>query len=117
MASYPFRQSVTPRLIPVLFRLSFSMNSGCPGLPRSSKPISCFTERIFSPPPCERASIERDAYRTMFSLDDETLKNGGESILTSKGDLGQLLFWRSSPLTVRVVVLSCVWFKTSMSQA
>ncbi|WP_354172764.1 MULTISPECIES: AAA family ATPase [unclassified Bradyrhizobium] len=93
------------------------MNPGCHGLPRSSKPISCFAERIFSPPPCKRASIERDAYCTMFSLDDETPNNGGESILTSKGNLGQLLFCRSSPLTVRVVVLSCVWSKTSMSQA
>lgn len=36
--------------------------------------------------------IERDAYRTMFSLDDETLEKGGESILASKGDLGHLLF-------------------------
>ncbi|GLS43416.1 ATP-binding protein [Methylobacterium brachythecii] len=36
--------------------------------------------------------IDRDAYRTMFSLDDETLEKGGESILASKGDLGELLF-------------------------
>lgn len=40
----------------------------------------------------EIGGIERDAYRTMFSLDDETLEKGGESILASKGDLGQLLF-------------------------
>src|SRR5690606_16256965 len=37
------------------------------------------------------AGIDRDAYRTMFSLDDETLEKGGDSILASKGDLGQLL--------------------------
>ena len=42
--------------------------------------------------------IERDAYRTMFSLDDETLEKGGESILASKGDLGQLLFSGSTGL-------------------
>ncbi|MET0258750.1 MAG: AAA family ATPase, partial [Methylobacterium sp.] len=36
--------------------------------------------------------IDRAAYRTMFSLDDETLEEGGESILASKGDLGELLF-------------------------
>ncbi|WP_284317326.1 YhaN family protein, partial [Methylobacterium gnaphalii] len=36
--------------------------------------------------------IDREAYRTMFSLDDETLEKGGESILASKGDLGELLF-------------------------
>ncbi len=36
--------------------------------------------------------IDRDAYRTMFSLDDETLEKGGDSILASRGDLGELLF-------------------------
>lgn len=40
----------------------------------------------------ELGGIDRDSYRTMFSLDDETLEAGGESILDSKGDLGQLLF-------------------------
>lgn len=34
----------------------------------------------------------------MFSLDDETLEKGGESILASKGDLGQLLFSASAGL-------------------
>ena len=34
----------------------------------------------------------------MFSLDDETLEAGGESILASKGDLGQLLFSASAGL-------------------
>jgi uncharacterized protein YhaN len=42
--------------------------------------------------------IDRDAYRTMFSLDDATLEAGGESILSSKGDLGQLLFSASAGL-------------------
>jgi len=32
----------------------------------------------------------------MFSLDDETLEKGGESILASKGDLGELLFSAST---------------------
>ena len=36
--------------------------------------------------------IDREAYRTMFSLDDETLEKGGASILASKGDLGELPF-------------------------
>lgn len=40
----------------------------------------------------ELGGLDRGAYRTMFSLDDETLEAGGESILASKGDLGQLLF-------------------------
>ena len=43
--------------------------------------------------------LDRDAYTTMFSLDDETLETGGESILNSKGDLGQLLFQASAGLT------------------
>jgi uncharacterized protein YhaN len=34
----------------------------------------------------------------MFSLDDETLERGGESILASKGDLGELLFSASAGL-------------------
>lgn len=43
--------------------------------------------------------IDRDAYRTMFSLDDETLVKGGEAILASKGELGELLFSASAGLS------------------
>jgi uncharacterized protein YhaN len=42
--------------------------------------------------------IDRQSYRAMFSLDDDTLEAGGESILASKGDLGQLLFSASAGL-------------------
>jgi uncharacterized protein YhaN len=42
--------------------------------------------------------LDRNAYRLMFSLDDDTLEAGGESILESKGDLGQLLFSASAGL-------------------
>ncbi|HEX5418863.1 MAG TPA: AAA family ATPase [Gammaproteobacteria bacterium] len=42
--------------------------------------------------------VDRDAYTTMFSLDDETIESGGESILASRGDLGQLLFSASAGL-------------------
>lgn len=42
--------------------------------------------------------IDREAYRQMFSLDDDTLEAGGESILASKGELGQLLFSASAGL-------------------
>lgn len=38
------------------------------------------------------AGLSRDAYRMMFSLDDQTLEAGGDAILQSKGDLGELLF-------------------------
>ncbi|MFG1302264.1 AAA family ATPase [Xanthobacter sp. V3C-3] len=42
--------------------------------------------------------LTRDAYRTMFSLDDQTLEDGGNAILDSKGDLGELLFSASAGL-------------------
>ena len=40
----------------------------------------------------ELGGLDRNAYQTMFCLDDATLEAGGESILASKGDLGHLLF-------------------------
>ncbi|MDD4616720.1 MAG: AAA family ATPase [Alphaproteobacteria bacterium] len=46
----------------------------------------------------ELGGIDRESYRTMFSLDDNTLEQGGDSILRAKGDLGQLLFSASSGL-------------------
>lgn len=42
--------------------------------------------------------LNRDAYRMMFSLDDQTLEEGGNAILDSKGDLGELLFAASAGL-------------------
>jgi len=42
--------------------------------------------------------LTRDAYRMMFSLDDQTLENGGNAILDSKGELGELLFSASAGL-------------------
>ncbi len=42
--------------------------------------------------------IDRAAYEAMFSLDDDTLEKGGDSILSSQGDLGQMLFTASSGL-------------------
>ncbi|SFK63864.1 ATP-binding protein [Methylocapsa palsarum] len=46
----------------------------------------------------ELGGLDRESYRAMFSLDDETLEAGGEGILASKGDLGQLLFSASAGL-------------------
>ncbi|MCL2452132.1 MAG: AAA family ATPase, partial [Alphaproteobacteria bacterium] len=46
----------------------------------------------------ELGGIDRGSYRTMFSLDDETLEAGGESILASQGELGELLFSASTGL-------------------
>ena len=42
--------------------------------------------------------LTREGYRAMFSLDDETLEQGGDSILASKGELGELLFAASAGL-------------------
>ncbi len=44
------------------------------------------------------SGLDRDAYKTMLSLDDDTLEAGGKSILASKGDIGQLLFSASTGL-------------------
>ncbi|RCS24757.1 hypothetical protein DUT91_04635 [Phyllobacterium salinisoli] len=44
------------------------------------------------------AGLTREAYRMMFSLDDQTLEDGGNAILESKGDLGELLFSASAGL-------------------
>lgn len=44
------------------------------------------------------AGLTRDAYRMMFSLDDQTLEDGGNAIMESKGDLGELLFSASAGL-------------------
>lgn len=43
--------------------------------------------------------ISRDGYCNMFSLDDDTLEMGGENILKSEGDLGQLLFAAAAGVT------------------
>lgn len=44
------------------------------------------------------AGLDRGAYTTMFSLDDDTIEAGGESILSSQGELGELLFSASAGL-------------------
>ncbi len=46
----------------------------------------------------ELAGVDRDSFHMMFSLDDESLEKGGEAILASRGDLGQLLFSASAGL-------------------
>ena len=46
----------------------------------------------------ELAGADREAFHMMFSLDDESLERGGEAILASHGDLGQLLFSASAGL-------------------
>lgn len=43
--------------------------------------------------------ISREGYSAMFSLDDETLEKGGDSILANRGDLGEMLFSASAGLS------------------
>ncbi|GAB1379047.1 AAA family ATPase [Pararhodobacter aggregans] len=43
--------------------------------------------------------LSREGYSAMFSLDDETLEQGGDSILASRGDLGEMLFSASAGLS------------------
>lgn len=43
--------------------------------------------------------LDRDGYRTRFSLDDEVLRQGGDEIARAKGDLGQLLHAGSTGLS------------------
>ncbi|CUH64529.1 chromosome segregation protein [Thalassovita gelatinovora] len=43
--------------------------------------------------------LDRKSYAAMFSLNRNTLDEGGESILASEGDLGELLFQASAGLT------------------
>lgn len=45
------------------------------------------------------AGIDRGTYQTMFSLDDDSIEKGGDSILRSEGELGALLFSASSGLS------------------
>ncbi|WP_226926006.1 MULTISPECIES: ATP-binding protein [unclassified Meridianimarinicoccus] len=45
------------------------------------------------------AGITRDQYRAMFSLDDDTIEEGGDNILASGGNLGQLLFSAAAGLS------------------
>src|SRR6185437_1930130 len=47
----------------------------------------------------ELGGLDRASYRMMFSLDDNMLAAGGESILASNGELGQLLFSATAGLS------------------
>lgn len=57
-------------------------------------------------------ALDRAAYQAMFSLDDDTLEQGGESILASKGDLGQLLFSATAGLAEMSHILDQIRIRT-----
>ena len=48
--------------------------------------------------PLDLQGLSRDDYRQRFSFDEKTLKDGGDQILNSQGDVGQALFSASSGL-------------------
>ncbi|HXV31068.1 MAG TPA: AAA family ATPase, partial [Sinorhizobium sp.] len=52
------------------------------------------------------SAIDRATYRMMFSLDDDSIEEGGEAILKSEGELGALLFSASSGLPDSGAVLA-----------
>jgi len=79
------------------------LSTGPRELVRIKKPQPTLRDADDQPVPqgllaAELGGLDRAAYRTMFSLDDETLESGGESILASNGELGQLLFSASAGL-------------------
>ena len=43
-------------------------------------------------------TLTRESYRQMFSLNDATIEEGGDDILASKGELGEMLFAASAGL-------------------
>ncbi|OJG00844.1 sugar translocase [Rhizobium sp. 58] len=53
-------------------------------------------------------SIDRTTYKMMFSLDDDSIEKGGESILKSEGELGTLLFSASSGMPDSNAILSAL---------
>ncbi|MEM8812737.1 MAG: AAA family ATPase [Pseudomonadota bacterium] len=72
------------------------------------------TGRALSPTLLDAAlgGIDRAGYRTMFSLDDDSLEEGGETILQSEGDLGRLLFSGASGLSTFGAVLDGIRSET-----
>lgn len=58
------------------------------------------------------AGLDRATYQVMFSLDEKTLAAGGESILASRGDLGQLLFSATAGLAAFAEALAKVRAET-----
>ncbi|HEY0031912.1 MAG TPA: AAA family ATPase, partial [Devosia sp.] len=54
------------------------------------------------------AGLTRESYRSMFSLDDQSLEDGGNAIIASKGELGELLFAASAGLADLGTILARV---------
>ncbi|KQX56014.1 MULTISPECIES: AAA family ATPase [unclassified Ensifer] len=87
-------------------RIGASINVGGADreLVRIKRPQNSLLDEMERPVPdadicADLGGIDRDAFKTMFSLDNESLVKGGEAILASKGNLGELLFAASAGLS------------------
>ncbi|SEH87250.1 AAA family ATPase [Tardiphaga sp. OK245] len=81
----------------MLIEAEIEQASGMRAVSRIKRPQNSLLDHNGQPIPetvllGDLGGLDRGAYQTMFCLDDETLEAGGESILASKGELGQLLF-------------------------
>jgi uncharacterized protein YhaN len=79
------------------FRIKRNANSLI-GLDEQPLPDNLFSAAL--------GAVDRDTYRMMFSLDDDSIEDGGEAILKSEGELGALLFSASSGLPDSGAVLA-----------
>ena len=80
---------------------ALGLDAGAVELSRIKKPTASLLDRDSSPLPeallqGALGGLTRDSYAAMFSLDDDTLEQGGDGILASKGDLGEMLFSASA---------------------
>ncbi|MBC7478782.1 MAG: AAA family ATPase, partial [Pseudorhodobacter sp.] len=75
---------------------ALGLDNGPVELSRIKKPAGSLLDRDGAPLPeallqGALGGLTRDSYAAMFSLDDDTLEQGGDGILASKGDLGEML--------------------------
>jgi uncharacterized protein YhaN len=80
------------------------LSVGVRELVRIKRPLPTLRDAANEPVPeglifGDLGGLDCNAYRTMFSLDDDTLEAGGKSILASNSELGQLLFSASAGLS------------------
>jgi uncharacterized protein YhaN len=80
------------------------LSVGVRELVRIKRPLPTLRDAANEPVPeglifGDLGGLDRNAYRTMFSLDDDTLEAGGKSILANNSELGQLLFSASAGLS------------------
>ncbi|HEY0252987.1 MAG TPA: AAA family ATPase, partial [Kofleriaceae bacterium] len=83
---------------------SLSLTSGTEELIRVKRNKATLLDRHHQPVSeqqllTELSGLTRESYQTMFSLDDQSIEAGGDLILQSRGDFGELLFGASAGLS------------------